>query len=360
MTVKEPVTIRDIARSLGISHATVSRVLNGRAKEVISEPTRQRVLAAAAKLGYNRNYHARALQLGRADAIGMAMFSAQGNRVWEQFWGPLYEGVAGFASTHGKEFVGIGASVDIAASIERCVQRLQERRIDCLVVPGMMPHETDRAALLAPRAPIVVAEPVDGPRPGLHSVRLDSAAGIRDAVEHLAGLGHRRIGWFGPPYRPGQSAVRVDAFREAARARRLATVELILPDSHPERPESRTDFMLRCQVEARGALAAVAASDPLPTAVVCYNEFAAMGVYAAAAELGLAVPRDLSVIGFDDLMSDTTWPPMTVVSHRMPDIGWRAAEIALQLSEGAVLDQTDHTLPATLVVRASTAPPRER
>ncbi len=351
--MRAPITIRDIASHLGISHATVSRVLNGKGADFISDATRKRVLEASEKMGYRRNYHARALHLGRADAVGVAMLLIPGSNGWRDFWGRIVDGVAQAASVHGKELVAIGSERPQEGVIERCLLRLQERRIDCLVLPGALDLKPHIQSFRDAGAPVVVAQHYDEKLTGLSSVRLDSEPGVRAAMEHLLGLGHRRIAWLGPATASSESKRRRATYRAAMEKAGQAPQEWMATEAEVMGKEWP---MARAISLARETAALHLAAAARPTAVMCFNESMAQGVYAAAVDAGLRVPRDLSVIGFDDVHAEFATPAMTVVSHMLPEIGRRAAELAMELALAPAGEPREERIAAALVVRDSTGP----
>jgi LacI family transcriptional regulator len=193
------------------------------------------------------------------------------------------------------------------------------------------------------------------PGNGYPAVNLDAEPGIRAAVKHLAGLGHRRILWLGvqAPEEPWALS-RLSAFREAA-----SEVGVESTHYNVENPE-----VLYGKIEDQIERAVNELRDDLPplretTAVMCCNDTVALALCAVLRERGLQVPRDVSVIGFDDLLASFAVPAMTTVSHMLPQIGARAVELALEIMEEGREHpyEVEVKVPAELVVRRSTCEP---
>lgn len=351
-------TLTDVAKAAGVSVATASMVLNPGAKaNKVSEERTARVREAAALLGYVGNYHARAMQVGRAETIGLALdFGVAGQAPSDEipmggeYFHHLTVGVE--AQTH---FVGYNLALIGPGTQERAVDRgirqIQQRRLDALVVPGVLMRSPERIQRLMKiqDLPVVLVEH-DGAG-SLPVVGYDEAEGVRRAVAHLAQLGHRDLLWLGPES-PGPRQ-REQHFITAAWDGGLRGSSCRFAD--PVVQASRT-------VLADAALAALAAHLAKPrefTAIVCYNDQTAVGAYGALMAAGLAIPRDVSVIGYDDFMAPYLVPRLTTVSHMMVQMGRRAAELALELaaSPDAVRRLAGHRelLVPELVVRASTA-----
>jgi LacI family transcriptional regulator len=354
-----PVTIKDIAKEVGVSHVTVSRVLNGKRDVPIADATFQRVQEAAERLGYRKNYHARSLKSGRANAIGVLYYGPFMGRSWSNFWGRVLYGVSAAAARHGQDFVVITSEeMHDQRLIERGLSGLSERRVDGLVVPGIMDLVPHAAALRATGAPVVVAMWHDERRLDLPVVQLDEEPGLEAAAAHLAELGHRRVAWIDLPRSHGERGRR---FHAHARRHGLACVDVRLeiePAAWRAMPSAEQGRA------ASEQLARWLAEAPPQTAAMCYNEHLAHALYGAAAARGLAIPRDLSIVGFDDLYAEFAIPPMTVVSHAHHRIGEAAGELLHAMIEGkkrmSVLCGRTIPVPTALVVRESTASPRPR
>jgi LacI family transcriptional regulator len=344
-------TLLLVAERAGVSKSAAAAVLSGRAAERrIGAACVERVRAAAEALGYRGNYHARTLSTGRSSTIGLTMGTSEHGLMGHDFWGPVAGGVAAAARRGGYDVLMAGGNT-LEDALVHATQLLETGRIDALVILsqlfGRLPP-----ALLAARQPVVVIGGENNER-SPYDVRLDPAPGIAAAVAHLAALGHRSVLWIDLARGRGTAATlpgRRAAFRAAMRVHRLVARELTIPES--EYVASPLDEMV---TTLRASLAALPWPEDV-TAVFCYNDLVALALQGLLAERGLRIPADLSVIGFDDVLAAVASPPLTTISHRLPDIGAAAVELALDLLGGS-RPPTVRLVPAQLVVRGSTAPP---
>lgn len=323
--------MHDVAALAGVSHITVSRVLNG--YPAVRPATRERVLAAIAQLGYRRNPAARALVTSRTRAIGvLAPEVAQ--------HGPASSvlAVESAAREHGYHPLVTSAAVEHAATVA-ALEFLLDQAVEALVV--IAPHETVLAAIhdLDIRVPLVTLQAPEMPG----GVGVDQRAGSRLATEHLLALGHARIQHLAGPER----------YLEAA-ARRAGFAEAMARAGHAAGDALTGDW------SATSGFAAAARLHPETTAVVAANDQMAIGLLAALADAGRAVPAEVSVVGFDDVPEAAyVRPALTTVHQDFALVGRHAVETLIaQLGadvEGATADAG--ILPPRLVVRASTAPP---
>jgi DNA-binding LacI/PurR family transcriptional regulator len=322
--------MHDVAALAGVSHITVSRVLNDYPS--IRPETRDRVLAAIAELGYRRNLAARALVTSRTRAIGVLSPEVAQH-------GPASSvlAVESAAREHGYHPLVTAAAVEHDATVT-ALEFLLDQAVEALVV--IAPHETVLAAIrdLDIRVPLVTLQAPD--RPG--GIGVDQAAGSRLATEHLLGLGHTRIQHLAGPERYLEAAARRRGFADAMGHAGLTAGEPLAGDW-----------------SAASGFAAAARLDPATTAVVVANDQMAIGLLAALADAGRSVPDDISVVGFDDVPEAAyVRPALTTVHQDFALIGRRAVEALLaQFAPDTSDEASDAPIPPRLVVRASTAPP---
>jgi DNA-binding LacI/PurR family transcriptional regulator len=304
-----------------VSQSTVSLVLSGKGAGRISARTEAAVRAAAEELGYRTNLAARALRMGSARTIGLVVPD-----VTHPFFGPLLRGAQAAAWEEGYAVV----LADVANDREWELRTLAALR--ALTVDGYLFFQVD-----PPPGPPLRAVGIETAAPGTPIVRLDAAAGARAAVEHLRELGHTRIGHVAAAVDTNTFRMRREAI--GAEAPRVAVEGFTLDAAH-----AATLPLLR--------------ADDRPTAVFADDDILAAGVYAAARELGLSIPGDLSVVGFDDLdLARVLDPPLTTVAADAEALGAAAFEALHVLLTGGD-PPPERVLPVELVVRASTAPPR--
>lgn len=325
--------IRDVARLAGVSTATVSRVLSN--PGVVSQETRASVQSAIEATGYRPNEAARNLRHRRTGGI-VALVPNLANPFFAQI-------LSGIASVLGPAGYNLLVADTRSEGAGRLLDYAEPSRADGLIVlDGSLP-----APALRGRIPLVQAcEWV----PGLSAprVKIDNRAAAGLAIDHLADLGHRRIGHVAGP--PGNvlSIARLGGFRDRMRSRGLTLDGAAIWGG---------DFSLES-----GRAAAVQwlarPADRRPTAVFLASDAMACGFIAEVQRCGLVVPRDISVIGFDDIeLVSHIWPPLTTIRQPRGLIGRTAAERLLRRLGGRDADEDDTILPVELVVRGSTAAP---
>jgi len=343
------VTLQDIAKIAGCSRATVSVALSGAIGSIaVSTAMKVKIREIARTLGYSGNYHARSLTTGRAAAIGLLAGSSFRGRRYSDWTGQMIEGIGACVQAQGFDLVMLGA-VDDEDDLPRGTQYLQQQRIDALIVTGLMYRATAKGWPPA-NTPLVVAMALEqSPFPAVY---LDQQSGLREAMTHLAHLGHRSVLWTtvqtaGKFPTPTRNA----AFRAAVHTYGMHAQEYVFAYRRDEQPETLAGQI----ADYRNRFADYLTRQAPPSAVFADNEVAGFGIYQALAAIGLRVPEDVSLIGFDDLWGELAIPPMTVLSLNFREIGWQAAELALEIANGApVTPALTRTVPTTLVVRQST------
>jgi LacI family repressor for deo operon, udp, cdd, tsx, nupC, and nupG len=329
-------TIQDVARSAGVSTATVSRVLS--APERVAEATRERVMAAVARLGYAPNVAAKTLRTLRTEKILVTVPD-----ISNPFFAKVIRGVEEAAQAAGYSVL-LGDTRQEPEREELYGRMLRRKEADGLIFLGHRLPDSVAGLVetLGPRAPIVNGCEYS---PELHvsSAHIDNERAATEAMDHLYGLGHVRIGVITGPLASPLSRDRLAGVRSAAAARGLGA----------ELRVATGDFSIESGLEqAAGLLAAEAA----PSALFCFSDEMAMGALEAIRRKGLACPRDVSVVGFDDIRYAAHLdPPLTTVSQPMDRIGHETVRLLLAVLSGEAQAVRNVTLPHELVVRASTA-----
>lgn len=324
-----PATINLVAARAGVSRATVSRVMNG--KSSVAPELAARVHAAASALQYRPSIVARGLAGGRTSTVALVV---------PDLANPLFQGIlrslgqaAGRAS---HRLLVAESNEDVAAEIE--MAREARRRCDALVLcaPRM---SAEVLAELAPELEPLVLLNRAVPEVRSPQVAVDYAAGIRDLVAHLEGLGHSRLAYLSGPATSASHSLRLQALHELASAGRIQL------DVLPCGPSF-----------ADGHAAAGAARESGSSAVVAYNDLVALGVLSGLHELGARVPEQMSVVGFDDIpFSAYSTPTLTTAAVPTDEIGEHAWARVRALLDGSPVP-ADLRLRPRIVVRGSTAP----
>jgi DNA-binding LacI/PurR family transcriptional regulator len=326
-----PPNIRDVARAAGVSVATVSRVLNDSAP--VSEPTHATVRAAIDELGYRRNARGRNLSLGRSHAVGIVAPFFTTPSVVERV-----RGVSERLAARGYDLMLF--DVETAAQRADAFGAFSSRdRVDGLLVVSL-PISDEEAATLERVGPTVVT--IDVAHPSFPSVTTDDALGGELAAEHLLSKGHRRIGFVGDdavnPFGFTSSERRREGFRRALRRAGVRP-----SDRYERRGRHGRD-------EARALAVSLLRSEDRPTAVFAASDVQAVGVLEAAALLGLAVPDDVAVIGFDDI-DLAEMLGLTTVRQPLFESGAVGAEVLLARLDGG---RAEMELPPLEVVERRT------
>ncbi len=322
-------SMKDVAREAGVSVATVSHVLRG-TKRVSAELT-ERVRAAALALGYVPNLQASALRTGRTQTLGVLLPDLA-----NPFFVALLHALAPAARAAGKVLMVYDAEND--AELERAgLERMAAGHVDGVIwVPVDMaaPHVSRGPATSLPLVTI------DRPVPDTDAVVADHVAGGRLVARHLQELGHTRIGLLSGP-----------AELPSSRGRRRGLLEQLA--ATPPVWEAATGFTHQLSPEA---LAQLERRDV--SAVVCANDMVALGAVRQLGRLGLRVPHDVSVIGFDDVaLAQLVDPPLTTVRQPLAALGAAAVRLLLERIGDPQRATRGVVMPVELVVRGSSAAP---
>jgi LacI family transcriptional regulator len=333
-------TLRDVAEAAGVHAATASRALNPETRRRVNAETARRVLRAAETLGYQPNPIARSLKTAKSRTIGIVVPD-----LTNPLFPPIVRGVDDVLGPAGYSALIVNTDNDPARE-ESLVSSLRSRQVEGLIVatarldhPLLRDlHEQGVRMVLVNRR----AEGIDVP-----CIAPDDTAGISLAVKHLAGLGHRRIAHLAGPPTTSTGVIRANAFRTAVREHRLEADPALIVDCD-----------LWSEEEGARALREVLDSGTDLTAVVAGNDLIALGCYDVFAERGISCPRDVSVVGFNDMpFLDKLRPPLTTVSVPSHQIGVEAARMLLESFEEADRPARSVLLPLTLAVRGSTGRP---
>ncbi len=333
-------SIRDVALRAGVSIATVSRTVNH--IPTVNPELAQRVWKAIAEVGYLPNTQARALVSGRSRMLGLIV-----SEITNPFFPELVQEFETLAVAQGYEVL-IGSTNYDPARTESLLRRLLQRNVDGVAVMTFGVEEELIQKLVESEFPLVFVDAAPN-LPNIRILKVDYAEGIRQGVQHLAALGHRRIAFISGPLAQRSPAARRDAFLKS-----MAELGLQVPPEHLVEGSHTMEGGINAMERLLGV-------PELPTAVMCSNDMTAIGVLHALYRTTHRVPADISVVGFDDIhLAQFMLPPLTTVQMSCRDLATAAVEA---LRAGIEPDHPRHGkkewhIPTRLVVRQSSTFPR--
>ena len=333
------VTIADVAELAGVHKATVSRALNEFTQHQVKPATARKVQRAAKQLGYIPNMMARGLRTSLSMTIGVIVPD-----LTNPIFPPILRGVENFLSPRG--YTALLANTDSRDSLEQAAfDSLLERRVDGFILAtGHTEHpflvhayERDIRIVMVNRGSGQVPYPL---------VAGDDYSGIATAVTHLVDLGHREILHLAGPQSFTTSVTRAEAFTAACARHRVAPRVVITSALNADAGQQAMDGILMGGGSA-------------PTAIVAGNDLLALGVLRSLRSHGLDCPADMSIVGFNDMpFARDFYPPLTTVRVPHLELGAEAARLLLDSISADAINPVTVTLPVSLIVRESTAPPR--
>jgi LacI family transcriptional regulator len=328
--------LREIARRAGVSTATVSRVINR--APTVNPRLAKRVLRVVDEIGYFPNTQARALVSGRSNIFGLIV-----SEITNPFFSEIVQVFEEIAVEHQYEILLMSIVHDpklMASSIRRMI----ERRVDGVAVMTFGMEEVFLNDLKL-QVPLVFVD-VGPSLPRISNIRIDYLYGIRQAVQHLAALRHSRIGFVTGPLNLKSAIARRDAFLQSMQEIGLNVDPLLVVEG-----DHTTEGGMKAATTLRKA--------PVkPTAILCSNDMTAIGVMRKSFEEGIVIPRELSLVGFDDVrVAQFMLPPLTTVQMSQAELAILAFKALLADVERQkpTPDGTEYTLRTNLVLRSSTA-----
>jgi LacI family transcriptional regulator len=333
--------MRDVARMAGVSVSTVANVLSR--PSIVAPETRSRVQQAILGVGYVPNGPARQLRGLPSPIVGSIILDLA-----NPFYAELNRGIEDRLAEAG--CLVLACSTDQQATKEKQILGLlQEQAVRGIIISPIDPDPASLLEISRRGTPVVL---IDHPRGRLDlcAVAVDHLLGGQLAAEHLLSLGHRRIAYLGGASDPRPANQRHEGAQLALTAAGLNPDEALLHIRVPIHPPTLVEA-------ATGAVEQILSAVPRPTAIMCLNDTAALGVLHGLAAAGMRVPADISVVGYDDLQfAPRLAPPLTTINQPKYQLGHTAADL--------LLDETrpDHThrevrFQPSLVVRSTTAPP---
>ncbi|MBM2614487.1 LacI family DNA-binding transcriptional regulator [Actinoplanes sp. LDG1-06] len=334
-------TLRDVAQLAGVHPATASRALNPQTRPLVNADTARKVLRAAESIGYQPNPIARSLKTARSSTVGLVIPD-----LTNPLFPPIVRGIEDVLTPAGYNAWIVNTDNDPGRE-ETQVESLRSRQVEGLIVAtARREHPLLQRLHQSGVRMVLVNRRVDGLE--LPSVAADDDAGIAMAVAHLAELGHTRIAHLAGPQQTSTGVARARAFRHA-----------MIDNGLTDDPALTVECGYWSESEGAQALRKLLDSGARFTAVVAGNDLIALGCYDVFAERGLTCPDDISVVGFNEMpFLDKMRPPLTTVAIPHYEIGVESARLLLDTLEDPERHPRSVLLAPSLVVRASTAPPK--
>ncbi len=339
-------TLKDVAEAAGVSSATASLVLNGRADGRVSADLVVRVEEASARLNYRPNLVARSLRTQESKTIGII----SNDVATTPFAGAMLSGAQEVAWRNGWLLLLVNSNGD-AAMEKAAVQSLIQRNVDGFIYAAMFHQEIETPDYLNEQK-IILLDCVDSAKK-FDSVVPNEYQGATDAVQYLVDQGHKRIAHINTSENVIASRKRLKAFKDVLKANNL---------------DFNSDYVVKVadsnSIDGYAGTQKLLALKELPTAIFCYTDRIAMGAYEAITEAGLSVPKDISVVGFDNQLNiaDALRPPLTTVQLPHFEMGaWAVTRLleAIDPENSEPLKQMGQVIACPLVVRDSVAPPKK-
>src|SRR5215217_3639791 len=339
---REPVTLRDVAAAAGVHTATASRALNPDTRKLVNSDTAQRVLDVATDLGYRPNPIARGLKTSRSYTVGVVVPDLR-----NPLFPPIARGIEERLEPAG--YTSLLANTDNDPEREQLsFDALRARQVDGYITASARRRHPLLEELAANARPLVLVNRATDDA-NVPSVVPDDSDGMRQAVEHVAALGHRRVAHLAGPFELTTGVHRHEGFVGGMRAAGL-TVD----------PDLVVAGSLFTEAEGARQCRELLARGREFTAVLAGNDLLALGCLDALREAGLDCPRDVSVVGFNDMdWSARFSPPLTTVRVPHHRLGIAAADLLLERLSDRDAPVRHVVLPVELVVRGSTAAPRD-
>jgi LacI family transcriptional regulator len=327
---KRSVTIQDVARTAGVSVSTVSRVLNG--KVDVAKETQGHILSVIDDLGYTTNLAARSMRSQKKNLIGLIMpdiaypFAIEVmkgvNRAIAESEFDLLVYTTGDVRKSGRAY-----------AEQKYVSLLTNSISDGVIIVAPVVAE------FSPDAPIVSIDPVMS-NPSYPSVHATNYKGSVEAMEYLLGLGHKRIGYISGRAELESSNRRLLGYRDSLKKAGIGIDEQLISSG-----DYTTETGIKCAREL------FALKDP-PTAIFASNDQMAMGVYQVAQEMGIRVPEDLSLVGFDNI-TESKYLGLTTVDQFILEMGYMATQMLIKIINGLPLDEQTYRMQTRLIIRSS-------
>ena len=334
------ITLKDVALAAGVHPSTVSRALDRAQAWQVNVRTRQRVIDTARDLGYQPDVLASSLRRGRTDTMGLIVADL-GN----PYIAPVVRGIENALEGRGLVAM-IAETQDDLARTQRVFDHLMRRRVDAIITTATRAGDRTIVDRVSQRVPVVLAvRPLD--TAGLATITNDDLRGGQLAAQHLADLGHRRVAQLVGPLDVQTFGERADGFVTTATVEGVTVLPFEATATTPTMAEGQR--LMRALLQRH---------PNRPTAVFAHNDLMALGALAVLREEHLSCPADISLIGYNDMPGAAFIdPPLTTIRLPGYELGRIAADVAVAMIERSDDSPPRLSLPPSLVVRGSTAPP---
>lgn len=341
-------TVADVASAAGVSKATAARALGDYG--AVSDAVRDRVLAAADRLGYRPNALARTMSTGRSNTIGMVVGDIE-----NMFFAKATRGAADVANEAGFDLILSNSDEDEAIEAQAISVQLAKRVDGLLVAPASSLDERNLRAITDAGRPLVLFDRAV-PGLGVDTVIAANRSGARDLTSLLVVAGHRKIGFVSTLAHPTPFS-RLDVLSTSAVAERVEGFMDVLASAGVAAPEAHVHLNARAEGLHNLAARLLSGSQAV-TAIVASDSLVALAVFQTARELGLHIPRDLSLVAFDNAdWTGVATPGITVMNQPIHEIGAEAARLLIRRIRGSEEPPVTRVLDQNLVARESVAPP---
>jgi DNA-binding LacI/PurR family transcriptional regulator len=337
------VSIRDIAEAAGVSHTTVSRALHD--NPLISQEVREHIQLLAREMGYTPNAVAQSLKNKRTHSVGVVVTA-----IADPFLSRVVRGIEEVAQKAAMSVLLATTYNDPDRELS-VVETFHQRRVDGIIVASSRYGVESANRLARVNVPVVlINQQADTEYEHLHAVSVDDYQGARCAVKFLLDAGHQNIAYLGAANRPRSNRLRLQGYLDSMREAGIEPRPDFIQTAPPEHRYHSEDVE-----DGRSMLTGILAAGA--TAVFCYNDMMAIGVLMACRESGIAIPAQLSVIGFDDVeLAQYVSPPLTTVHQPKLHLGKVAMRMILGLIDGQPAEN-NVLLPTQLIMRDSAGSP---
>jgi LacI family transcriptional regulator len=334
------VTLEDVARAAGVHYSTVSRALDPAKVWRVNVTTRKHVQAVAEKMGYQPDMVASGLKRGRTNTVAVVVEDLGNPNI-----APVLRGIANELERAGLMSL-ISETQGDSVRLDRILSHVMSRRVDAIIMTAARTRDAPRLRRIRRQGiPLVLAQNVPGIR--LPAASNDDFLGGVLAAQHLLSLGHRRVAQLRGPVDVYSCFLRAQGFSKTIAA--AGAVEVVVRSTAPTGSPQDGGLLMRQLLDRKGAH---------PTGIFTHHDLMAFGALTAAEERGLSCPRDLSMIGYNDLPhNDRIVPPLTSIRPPREEIGRIAAEFMVKMLASPERPPAARRLAPTLVVRQSTGPP---